>query len=95
MSIEIQTAVIADQAVQKIEGQYQYIDNQSGLDIQAVDEEKEARRILEHIENAETLEELAQVHGLVSHYGLADEYAEKADELKQITNNNKKKKNEQ
>ena len=88
MSIEIQTAVIADQSVQSKEGQYQYIDNQSGLDIQAVDEEKEAQRIKEHIDNAETLEELAQVHGLVSQYNLADEYGEKAEELKNAKSSN-------
>lgn len=56
MTIDMQRATLADQAV--IEGdQYQYPDN-APVDPEAVAAEKEEARIIKHIENSKTIEEL-------------------------------------
>lgn len=44
-------------------------------------EEKERQRITRHIEQAQSLEELTMVRGLVSQYNLAQEYAEREEQL--------------
>lgn len=76
LSIEMQTAVLADQAVQKNEGEYSYDDN-NGIDIEAIDVDKETERVRKHIEAANTVEELEQVATVVNEYGLEDEYDNK------------------
>jgi recombination protein RecT len=83
LSIELQTALAADQSIQYKAGQYSYDDNpnKGGLNIQQIDEEKERERILKHIEGAEDIHQLAQVVGLVSEYNLGAEYQAKAEEL--------------
>lgn len=80
MSIEMNTALIYDQSVQKKEGEAEYPDNGT-IDIEAIDEEKERQGILEHINNAQTIEELQQVRPHVSQYGLGHEYEDKENEL--------------
>lgn len=74
LSIEMQTALLADQSVQSSPGEYDYSDNQRGIDIAATDHEKERGRILAHIEKASTPAQLEQVKDLVELYELADEY---------------------
>lgn len=76
LSIEMQTAVLADQAVQKNEGEYSYDDN-NGIDIEAIDVDKETERVRKYIEAAKTVEELEQVATVVNEYGLEDEYDNK------------------
>jgi recombination protein RecT len=66
MSIEMQTAQLADQSVQSTEGQYDYIDNQNTIDVEAESEQEETARILKFIEQAETLDELKKVKSSLS-----------------------------
>lgn len=80
MSIEMQNAIIFDQSVQKQEGEAQYPDNET-IDIEAIDEEKERERILNHIHQADSIEMLQQVRDHVSHYNLVEEYEEKENVL--------------
>lgn len=63
MSIEMQTAHLADQAVQHREGQYDYVDNDT-VDIEHSEEEH--IRIMQFIEKAETKEELQKVREKLS-----------------------------
>jgi len=74
LSIEMQTALLADQSVQSSPGEYYYSDNQQGIDIAATDHEKERARVLKHIEKASTPAQLERVKDLVELYDLADEY---------------------
>ncbi|WP_109438377.1 recombinase RecT [Aquimarina sp. AU119] len=57
MSIEMQTAQLADQSVQNVEGDYKYIDNET-IDIEAKNQEEENMRLEHFIETAETIEQL-------------------------------------
>jgi recombination protein RecT len=57
MSIEMQTAQLADQAVQENEGDYRYIDNT--IDVESEDEE--TNRVLSFIEKASSTKELKSV----------------------------------
>lgn len=84
MSIEMQNAVIFDQSVQKQEGEAEYPDNKT-IDIEAIDQEKEKFRILDHINQSTNLLTLQKVRSVVSEYDLYSEYEEKENEL--ATNN--------
>jgi hypothetical protein len=53
-----------------------------GVDIAATETEKQTKRVLDHINNAKTLDELKQVADHVDALGLTDNYTEKLDELK-------------
>ena len=72
LSIEMETAIVADQSVQTQAGQYHYIDNRGvtpgAMDPQAQDEIQERDRILDHIANSKSLDELNQVEGLMNDY---------------------------
>jgi recombination protein RecT len=61
MSIQMETAQLADQSVQTKEGQYDYIDNQNTIDVEAESEQEETARILKFIEAAKTIDELDKV----------------------------------
>ena len=61
MSIEMQTAHLADQSVQKEEGSYDYVDNSNTIDIEAENVNEEEKRIKLFIDKAETLEALEQL----------------------------------
>lgn len=65
LSIEMQTAIQADQAVQKNEGEYAYSDNQT-LDIEELNHKEEVRRAHQFIEIAGTEEELLEIKNSVS-----------------------------
>lgn len=84
MSIELQTATLSDQAVQKSEGQYEYLDNKP-VDVTALQEEKEAERIDKWIDNAKTVDELEEVDAFVGE-DLQEKYNEKLVELKELEN---------
>lgn len=60
LSIEMQTAVISDQSVQKKEGEYQYSDNQT-LDVEELNHKEEVRRAKEFIGKAVTVDDLQQI----------------------------------
>lgn len=64
MSIEMQTAQMADQAVQQNEGDYQYIDNT--IDVDAQSEKEESERILAFINNSKDQKELDKVRRALS-----------------------------
>lgn len=83
LSIEMQTAVIADQSVQVSDGSHKYPDNASGIDLGQIEADKERERILAHIANAKTKEELGQVQGLVEPGSDMEEtYLDKLSKLK-------------
>lgn len=87
MSIEMQTAVMADQSFQREAGQYDYDDNPgnaNSIDIEEIEFQKERARILAHISEAKTeknLLALQQVRDLVSRFDLASEYTEAESEI--------------
>lgn len=56
MSIDMQTAQLADQSVQANEGQYQYPDNT--IDLEYLEEKEEIKRAMGFIQNAKTIEDL-------------------------------------
>lgn len=58
MSIEMQTAQLADQSVQEDQGSYKYIDNETTIDVNSESIEEERVRILSFIYKCTTLEEL-------------------------------------
>jgi recombination protein RecT len=60
MSIEMQTAHIADQSTQDKEGNYNYPDNEP-IDIEAAEASEEAERALGFIDKATTLEDLEMI----------------------------------
>lgn len=61
MSIEMQTAQLADQSVQEAQGSYKYIDNESTIDIEAESLIEENTRISSFIQNADTIEKLQEI----------------------------------
>ena len=89
LSIELQTAIQADQSVQVEEGEYQYPDNpnENGIDIDHVDMEKEKARVLDHIKRSKNVDELSRVHGMITEYDVEDEYNAKYDQLDQSKTN--------
>lgn len=56
LSIEMQTAQLVDQSVQKEEGNYDYVDNT--IDIEYQNEIEEEERFLKFVEKAKTIEDL-------------------------------------
>jgi len=87
LSIQMQTAVVADQSVIKnfengaIDADY--VDNApDSLNIEAVESEKQSQRIEDHINNAKTIAELEEVYEHVFDAGLTDLYTAKKDDLK-------------
>lgn len=80
LSIEMQTAVLADQSVQVNQGEYDYADN-NGIDVDAIDMDKEYDRIADHIAGAISVEELEQVQEVIAEHGLEEAYADKYTEL--------------
>ena len=81
MSIQMETAVVADQAVQTEEGQYIHMDGNNGIDLDGNDFEKEKARILDHIETAKTQDELGAVFEMINEYEVSDEYNAKWNQL--------------
>ena len=83
MSIEIQTATLADQAVQTEEGDYDYIDNSNAIDVKAQNEEEENSRAVHFIATAETIDQLEQVRPYAEEKGgdLFNDFQEKEKEL--------------
>lgn len=80
MSIELQTAVIADQSVQREEGNYQYPDNDNTIDIVGINESEEEERIKKFMQDAKTKEELQEMEPLAQG-NLFDVYEEKMKEF--------------
>lgn len=72
LSVEMQTAQLADQSIQEEAGQYKYLDNLNSIDITKTEEEKEKARIVKHIEKAGTLEKLEQVRQLITDKNYTD-----------------------
>ena len=78
LSIDMQTAVQSDQSVQRKEGVYNYPDNgQGGINIKLIDEEKERKRIKQHITSSTNFEALQQVEEFVDKFSLRADYDEK------------------
>lgn len=63
LSVEMETAQLADQSVQLEEGAYNYLDNPkpAAIDVKKVEEDKEKERIIDHISRSETIEQLLRV----------------------------------
>lgn len=59
LTTEMQTAQLADQAIISDEGEYSYIDNEA-LTPDEIAEDKERQRIIKHIHESKTLDELTQ-----------------------------------
>lgn len=78
LSIEMQTAVLADQSVQTEEGKYEYVDNDNAsFDLERLEVQKERARVLKHIQNCKTAEELSLVANYVEKHNLEEEYQNK------------------
>lgn len=95
LSIEMQKAIVSDQAVIKsdsflneetVDVETQYVDNEEvALDVEKVSEAKQRQRIADHIEKAKTLAELEQVKQFVSpeeDFDLFTMYSDKSNSLK-------------
>lgn len=83
LSIEMQMAQMADQAVIKNEGEYEYIDNT--IDIEAESAEEEANRIIKFIDKANSIEALEELKSSVDENGdleLLAYYDNRKNELK-------------
>lgn len=85
-SLELATAISADQSVQMSEGHYRYVDNEDvtrrDKTPRQLDEEKAKKSVSTHIAEAKTIEELYQVHrDDAEAMGLKDEYEAKENEL--------------
>lgn len=65
MSIEMQTAHLADQSIQEQEGQYDYADNSNVIDVEAENVDEEEKRVKLFIDKAETMEQLEELKGSV------------------------------
>lgn len=73
LSIEMQTAMIADQSIQREPGNHQYDDNPEGaLDLEQIKQHKERQRLKEHIEGA-SAEQLDQLESEIIEYSLQEE----------------------
>lgn len=79
LSIEMQTAQLADQAVIPEDGKYQYVDNV--IDIEAQNAEEETARVIRFLEKVKTLEDLEVLEDSLSDEVITDE-AREAIELK-------------
>lgn len=78
LSIEMQTAVLSDQAVVKEDGGLEYPDNDRVvLDVGKVAEAKEKARILNFIDNAKTVEELQEAEAHLQSAEVKEAYAQK------------------
>lgn len=86
LSVEMQTAVLSDQAVIKQDGTQEYVDNDSVvLDVEAVAKAKEKARILDFIDTAKTVEQLQQAEKQLVDADVKEAYAQK---LANLTANN-------
>ena len=73
LSIEMQTAIVADQGVQRTEGQYSYEDNPENIiDLDDVKQNKERQRLREYIQTA-TSEQLDKVEDAIVELSLEEE----------------------
>lgn len=79
MSIEMQTAQLADQSVQNEEGAYRYPDNT--IDMEYQEEQEEINRALKHVATASTLEDLEL---------LEESYPDRPEEVMTAINNKRK-----
>lgn len=80
LTSQLSEAQLADQAV-IIDGKYEYLDNKF-VDPREMAYDKEKKRILDHIKNSKTLEELEKVVEYIGDYDLTKEYSEIQDEIK-------------
>jgi recombination protein RecT len=82
LSVDLEKAVLADQAIIEGDGEYKYIDNEkeSATDVA---KDKERTRIENHIESAKTIEELEMVKDFLVGDDLNNRYYMKQEELKE------------
>lgn len=66
LSIKMQEAVQFDQAVIKSDNEFEYVDNDTTVDVEAESEAEETSRVLGFIEKAETTKELKKVKSSLS-----------------------------
>lgn len=79
LSIEMQTATIADQAIQPEEGAYQYADNV--VDLDQISEEEETARVIKFLDKANDIEEVEMLEESLAGQEIT-ENAKEAIELK-------------
>lgn len=87
LSIEMQTAVMSDQAT----GEDEYPDNEAP-DLEEIQKEKEDQRIKDWIENSNTVEKLKEVDEAIEEKELRELYDKKMEELTKPKKTNSKKK---
>ncbi|WP_294288496.1 recombinase RecT [uncultured Chryseobacterium sp.] len=80
MSIEMQTAHLADQSIQDQEGKYDYVDNSNIIDVEAESLSEEEKRVKSFIDKAANMEQLADLKESVP-AALMYYYEAKEDEL--------------
>lgn len=81
MSIEMQTAQLADQSVQTEEGNFEYVDNSKVIEVEALNEEK--LRIEKFINDADSIDKLEECAPFLTDFPeLESVYAEKENQLK-------------
>jgi len=74
LSIEMQTAQLADQAVIPEDGKYQYVDNV--IDIEADNAEEETARVIKFLDKVKTIEDLELLEDSLSDEVITDEAKE-------------------
>lgn len=82
MTVEMQTATIKDQAVITEAGEI-YIDNEP-ITHQEVANDKEFKRVVTHITDAQSIKELEEVKDLVKEHGLETQYKDKKVLLEEV-----------
>jgi len=82
MTVDIQKAQLADQAVIVDEDQYEYVDNKPIL-AGEIAQGKEVAKIIKHIEDSKTIEELQMCEEFLTTPELQDKFNEKLKEFKQ------------
>lgn len=78
MSVEMQTAQLADQSIQRENDEYDYDDNT--IDIEELNQEEENERFMNHVANAESADDLEMLEAYIE--GKSDEAIEAFEERK-------------
>lgn len=81
LSIEMQTAQLADQAVIPEDGKYQYADNV--IDIEANNAEEETARVIKFLDNVKTIEDLEVLEDSLSGETITDEAQQAIEEKRE------------
>lgn len=81
LSIEMQTATIADQSIQPEEGVHQYADNV--IDLDEMNEKEETARVLSFLENVKSVDDLEVLEDSLSGQTITDEAQQAIDKKRE------------